>query len=488
MGVYPRKSENQKTMNIHESSKTKIIATLGPSCAAENKLLGLIYSGIDICRINFSHGRYEEYEEMIRRIRDINTKLGTNIAILADLQGPKIRLGEVEEGVVLEDGASVIFSTKECTGTREKVFISYENLPADARKGDIILIDDGKLKLKVEKTNGKDQIVARVVYGGPLKSRKGVNLPHTRISIPSLTAKDKKDVEFILDHDLEWVGLSFVRWAQDIKDLKSLIQNRHKKTLVVAKIEKPEALEELDRIIEMTDAVMVARGDLGVEVSYEKVPLIQKMIVRKCINKQTPVIIATQMLESMITNFRPTRAEANDVANAVFDSSDAVMLSGETSVGKFPVESIQCMQRIIDYAESSEFVQSYEHLPSAGSADYIPDSACFNACRMADQSGAQAIIAFAENPQTAFRLACNRPKAPVFIFTSDPVIIRQLSLVWGVRAFYIESGQDIDDAFDYSVKSLKEKKLIRNGDAIVLVSSIPLFDSRGVDTIKLCYV
>lgn len=476
-------------MNIHNTSKTKIIATLGPAIASEEKLRELIYSGIDVCRLNFSHGTHQEHGAMIELVHKLNNELGTHIALMGDLQGPKIRLGMMEEeGIVINDGDEIIFTNSECSGTINRLFISYSDLPKDVRKGDSILVDDGKLKFEVISTDSKMDILARTIHGGKLFSRKGVNLPDTRISIPSLTEKDINDVHFMLDNDIEWIALSFVRWASDILTLKKLIRERNKQTLVLAKIEKPEALEEIDKIIEESDAVMVARGDLGVEVSFERVPFIQKQIVQKCIRKSTPVVIATQMLESMIGNFRPTRAEANDVANAVFDCADTVMLSGETSVGKYPLESIRSMQKIIDYTEGTVFVHSHEHVPDLASATYIPDSVCFNACRMADLSGAKAIIAYTSLPQTGFRLASNRPKAPVYIFTPDTQLIRQMSIAWGIRAFFIDADRDTDDAFNFAIKTLKNDKLIKNGDTVVHVSSLPLFDHHGVNTIKLSYV
>ncbi len=477
------------SLNIHDTSKTKIIATIGPASSSENKLRELIIAGIDMCRLNFSHGNYDQHEKVIQRIRKLNEELGTDIAILADLQGPKIRLGEMEqEGATVNTGEKIIFTNENIKGTKDRVQINYDDLPKDIRKGDPILVNDGILKFEVESTDLKSEIVAKVIHGGPLYSRKGVNLPETKISIPSLTDKDIEDVHFILDHDLDWIALSFVRWTSDIKALKEIIQKADKKVMVIAKIEKPEALEDIDGIIEESDAVMVARGDMGVEVSFDRVPYIQKQIVQKCIRKSTPVIIATQMLESMITNFRPTRAEANDVANAVFDCADTVMLSGETSVGKFPVESIKNMQKIIDVAEETEFVLKHEHLPDMDSSTYIPDSVCFNASKMADQSGAKAIIAFAAIPQTAFRLASNRPKAPIYAFTSDLRLIRQLSIIWGVRAFYMDHDCDATSAITLSIDTLKQKGLIATGDIVLHVSSLPVFDTAGVTTIRLGYV
>ncbi|MBN1598687.1 MAG: pyruvate kinase [Bacteroidales bacterium] len=476
-------------MNIHDTSKTKIIATIGPASSSEDRLKELIRSGIDICRLNFSHGDHSIHRDVIHRIRKINNDLNTHVALLADLQGPKIRIGEMEEeGVMVKDGEQIVFTNIECKCTSKLVHISYHDLPKDVKKGDAILVDDGKVKFEVVSTDSVKEIIAEVIHGGPLFSKKGVNLPDTHVSSPSLTKKDIEDVNFILDHDFDWIALSFVRWASDIIQLKKLIRDRNKKTLVLAKIEKPEALLEIDQIIEESDAIMIARGDLGVEVSFDKVPYIQKQLVNKCIFASKPVVIATQMLESMISNFRPTRAEANDVANAVYDGADTVMLSGETSVGKYPVEAIQSMQQIIDMAEGTEFITSHEHLPDIESATYVPDSVCYNACKMADQAGAKAIVVFAVKEQTAYRLASNRPKAPIYVFTPDEKLIHQLSIVWGVRAFYIDPNRDVDDAFAYSLKTLKHKKLIKNGHIIVHVSSLPLFDFQGVNAIRLSYV
>ncbi len=476
-------------MHIHDTSKTKIIATIGPASASEEKLRDLIIAGIDVCRLNFSHGDYKHHEDVILKIRKLNAELDTQVAILADLQGPKIRLGEMEEdGMVVADDELVVFTNRVCKGNRERIYISYDELPKDVRAGDAILVDDGKLKFEVVSSDGSEKIVAKTIHGGPVYSRKGVNLPDTHLTVPSMTEKDLQDVRFILEHDLDWIALSFVRWSRDILELKKIIRDSNRNTLVLAKIEKPEALKELDQIIEEADAVMVARGDLGVEVSFDRVPYIQKQIVQRSIIRSTPVVVATQMLESMITNFRPTRAEANDVANAVFDCADTVMLSGETSVGAYPVEAIQSMQSIIDFAEGTEFVHHHEHLPDIESVTYVPDSVCYNACKMADQAGAKAIVAFGIKAQTAFRLSSNRPSAPIYLFTTDQQLMRQLSIVWGVRSFYIDPNRDVGDALDFSVKTLKKKKLIRNGDVIVHVSSLPLYDIQGMNTIRLSYV
>src|ERR1051325_11343808 len=329
-------------------NKTKIVATMGPASSPPEVLEEMITAGVDICRINFSHGNYDDVKKVIATIRAINKKKRTNIGILADLQGPKLRIGEVENnGVLLENWKEIIITTNKCVGTAQRVYITYEMFPQDVAVGDKVLIDDGKILLEVTSTNRKDEVKAIVISGGILSSKKGVNLPNTKISLPCLTEKDLKDLDFALENDVEWIGLSFVRSVTDVVDLKSKIKEKHKHARVIAKIEKPEALKEIDNIIDMADGIMVARGDLGGELPMEQGPMIQKMLVQKCIDASKPVIIATQMMESMIENFSPTRAEVNDVANAVMDGADAVMLSAETSVGKYPVEVIQCMQKIV---------------------------------------------------------------------------------------------------------------------------------------------
>ena len=476
-------------MDKSGESKTKIIVTIGPACSSEEKLTSLIYAGVDAFRLNFSHGNYSEHEIIIQRIRSLNVKLQKHIAILGDLQGPKIRLGDIENpGTIVSDGSEIIFTNEDCKGTAARVHINYPELPEVVKKGDLILVDDGKLKFEVISGDAKSEIVARTIHGGPLYSKKGVNLPDTKLSIPSLTEKDIEDAHFMLDHDLDWIALSFVRKPDDILALKNIIRERKKSALVIAKIEKPEALFEIDKIIEESDGIMVARGDLGVEVSFEKVPFIQKQLAQKCIAMETPLIVATQMLESMINNFRPTRAEANDVANSVYDCADTLMLSGETSVGNYPIESVESMQLIIDYAEGTEFVQKHSHLPNIASTAYIPDSVSFNACKMADQSGAKAIIVFTQNPQTVFRLTSNRPLAPIFVFTGSEKLIHQMSIIWGVTSFYIDPKLKFDEAYKVSVESLVQKHLAAIGEIVVHVCSLPLFDKKGVTTIKLSYV
>jgi pyruvate kinase len=456
-------------------SQTKIVATLGPATSSAYVLRKMINEGVDVFRLNFSHSKQEEHLKSINLIKELNNELGTNVAILADLQGPKLRVGEIENNRIdLIEGENVVFVTEKCLGTKEHIYMSYKEFPADVNNGESILIDDGKLKLEVVETNKKDKVIAKVIYGGPLSSKKGVNLPNTKVSLPSLTEEDISNATFALDHDVDWIALSFVRTASDILDLKDLIKKKKGHAGVVAKIEKPEALAEIDQIIDLTDAVMVARGDLGVEVPFDQVPLIQKQLVQACLMRSKPVIIATQMMESMITNFRPTRAEANDVANAVLDNADALMLSGETSVGKYPVETIYSMQKIINTTEIKGRPFNKPYAPQEGTPTFHADSICFNATCLAQQIGAKAIIAFTHSGYTAMRISSHRPEADIYAFTNNEKLLRKLSLVWGVKAFYIKTYYDIDEAIADTIKVLKEKNLLKEGDTVVHVGSTPL--------------
>jgi pyruvate kinase len=382
----------QKKYFMNRWTKTKIVATLGPASNTREMLSAMMDAGMDVARINSSHGSYEFHQQTINIIRELNHAKKSNVAILVDLQGPKLRIGNVENNeVILVDGKDITITTEECIGTASKIYITYPEFPKDVAVGDSVKIDDGKLELRVTNTNRKDTVHAVVVNGGVLSSKKGVNLPNTKISLPSLTKKDIEDLNFALSNNVEWIGLSFVRSVTDVIDLKERIKVAKKTTRVIAKIEKPEAIEEIDNIIDMADAVMVARGDLGVELPMEKVPLIQKMIVNKCIKASKPVIIATQMMESMITNYTPTRAEVNDVANAVLDGADAVMLSGETSVGKFPSVVIQHMHKILAAVETDGNIYFKDHPPVVKNQTFISDSICFNACVMASTAEQKAL-------------------------------------------------------------------------------------------------
>jgi pyruvate kinase len=476
-------------MERHDRSKTKIIATIGPGSSSKDVLRKLFMEGIDCCRLNLAHGTYQEHLKVINNILELNDELSSKVALLADLQGPKLRIGEVLNNLIeLKENKEVTFITEACVGNQEKLFINYREFPKDVKPGETILIDDGKIKLRVTETNGKNKVKAKIIHGGILSSKKGVNLPDTSISLPSLTKKDIEDVNFILNHEVDWIGLSFVRSATDIVDLKEIIKKKKKYVKVIAKIEKPEALNEIDNIIDVADGIMVARGDLGVEIPFDRVPFIQKQIVNKCINNSKPVIIATQMLESMISNFRPTRAEANDVANAVFDGADTLMLSGETSIGKYPVDAIKAMQRVIDYAEGKEFVLNHEHIPDCKSISYLPDSICYNACKMADLTNAKAIITFTHSGATAFKISSHRPKADIFVFTSNEQLVKKLYLVWGVRAFYLKHENHVNDAIDNTIEILKSKGYIKGDDVVVHVGSIPIKKRGQTNMMKISYV
>ncbi|MDR0801404.1 pyruvate kinase [Fluviicola sp.] len=469
--------------------KTKIVATLGPSTSDKEVLKQMILDGLNVCRLNFSHGSHEDHKKSIEMIREINVETGLNVAILADLQGPKIRTYEMENnGVTMEEGNIVTIVTERITGTAERFGISYSQMPRDVQAGERILLDDGKLIMEVVGTNGETEIRAKVIHGGILSSKKGVNLPNTKISLPSLTEKDREDLEFAISMDLDWIGLSFVRSARDIIELKHIISNRQAKARVVAKIEKPEAIEDIDEIIKVTDALMVARGDLGVEIPYQNVPLIQKMLIRKGYLHAKPVIVATQMMESMISNITPTRAEVNDVANAVLDGADAVMLSGETSVGKFPVEVIRTMVNIVEEMEKFDGIYHKDQLPDKTQLRFISDSICFNACRLAQRVEADAIITMSFSGYTAYKIASQRPNAPIFVFTGNKQIITQLSLVWGVRAFYYDKTVSTDHTIADIKYLLTKNGLLKQGDLVINIASIPIEENGKSNMLKLSYV
>lgn len=469
--------------------KTKIVATLGPATSSKEILTGIIEAGVNVCRVNFSHGTYDDHAKTIQLIREISKERGIHTAILADLQGPKIRVGKVENnGVLLEKGKEIIFTSQECTGNADKVYISYQNFPQDVYAGETILLDDGKLVLTIKSTNKIDEVVAIVEHGGILSSNKGVNLPNTKISLPSLTTKDIEDLNFALSMNVSWIGLSFVRTARDIIELKHLIAEKKSSAKVIAKIEKPEAIREIDDILNVTDAIMVARGDLGVEVPFHEVPLIQKMLVKKSLKAAKPVIIATQMMESMIENITPTRAEVNDVANAVLDGADAVMLSAETSVGKHPIKVIESMSSIISDVEQHESVYNYEYPPEEDNHDrYITDSICFNSCRLAQRVGAKAIVTMTFSGYTAFKLASFRPKSGIFVFTGNEAILNLMSLVWGVKAFYYDKYVSTDHTIADIKYILKKEGYIKVKDLVVNIASMPITEKGQTNMMKLSY-
>ena len=391
----------------------------------------------------------------------------------------------------LEVGDIVTFVSEKCIGTKDHIFMTYQEFPQDVNVGEAILIDDGKIKLEVTETNKKNTVKAKVIYGGSLSSNKGLNLPDTNVSLPCLSKEDISNAIFALEHDVDWIGLSFVRKASDVLELKQLIKSKKGHARVIAKIEKPEAVQEIDKIIEFSDGIMVARGDLGVEIPFDEVPLIQKSIVEKCIMQSKPVIIATQMMESMITNFRPTRAEANDVANAVLDGADALMLSGETSVGNYPVETINSMQRIIDYTEkNTNRTNPFEalHIPLKTSSTYLADSICFNAAKLAEQVGAKAIISFTHSGYTAIKISSYRPQTNIYAFTNNKKLVQQLSLVWGVKPFQLNSYNQLNTAVTKSVEILKAEKLLVDGDCVVFVGSTPLNEHGSTNMLKVSFI
>ncbi|HBW86199.1 MAG TPA: pyruvate kinase [Crocinitomicaceae bacterium] len=468
--------------------KTKIVATLGPSSSSKEVLRDMILAGLNVCRINFSHGSYDDHAAVINTIRELNEELNTTVAILADLQGPKIRTNEMEEGTVLEVGAEVIIQVEKITGNSKRFSINYPLLPKEAKSGERILLDDGKLVLEVKSSNGSTELTCSVIQGGVLSSKKGVNFPNTKISLPSLTEKDQLDLEFALEQDVDWVGLSFVRSARDIIELKHRISSRGHHAKVIAKIEKPEALENIDDIISETDGIMVARGDLGVEIPYQNVPLIQKMLIEKGIRHAKPVIVATQMMETMISSMTPTRAEVNDVANAVLDGTDAVMLSGETSVGKYPVEVIKTMSNIIHEMENFEGIYNKEELPDRNQNRFISDSICFNACRLSQRVEAKAIITMSFSGYTAYKIASQRPNTDIFVFTSNKKIMAQLNLVWGVKAFFYNKRISTDHTIADIKYIMKSEGYLNIGDLVINIASIPLEDLGSSNMLKLSYV
>lgn len=470
--------------------KTKIVATIGPVSANKEVLMGMIKNGLDVVRLNFSHGTHEDHKKVVDFVREIDAELGTNTSLLADLQGPKLRVGEMENGSVeLVVGQTITISTTKQIGTNKVIYTNYKEFAQDVKSGERVLLDDGKIVMTILSTNGKDTVECEVVQGGPLSSKKGLNLPNTKVSLPSLSEKDLSDLHFALGENVDWIGLSFVRNAADVKALKEIIFSTEKHAKVVSKIEKPEAVDDIDAIIEETDAVMVARGDLGVEVPLETVPLIQKMIVRKCVERARPVIVATQMMESMVTNMTPTRAEVTDVANAVLDGADAVMLSGETSVGKYPVEAIRMMNNIIGEAEKFEGLYYKEEAPmELDETRFVTDSICYSACRLAKRAEATAIVTNSFSGYTGYKVASWRPRTNIFVFTANKRILTQLNLVWGVKAFYYDKMVSTDQTIADIRYFLKKHEYIKDGEFIINIASMPIFEQGMTNMIKLSKV
>ncbi|MFM9074262.1 MAG: pyruvate kinase [Bacteroidota bacterium] len=471
-------------MERNSYNKTKIVATVGPASNSKDMLRSLIREGVDVFRLNFSHGLHEHHQKVVNFVRELNQEEGTSVALLQDLQGPKIRVNEVEEGTIIREGQEITITTEELLGNAEVVSTSYKALPRDVKIGDMILIDDGKIELTV-KDKSDTKVVCTVKYGGPLKSRKGINLPYTKVTAPSLTEKDSEDLMFGLKNRVDWVALSFVRKASDITSLREVINQHNPATRIVAKIEKPEALENLESIIEATDAVMVARGDLGVEIWMEEVPMVQKRIVELCNKYAKPVIVATQMMESMIENPRPTRAETNDVANAVMDGADALMLSAETAAGKYPIEVIRSMVRTISSVEKQADI-FYRYRPvDPSSPVFVNDSLILAACKLAQEVNAKAIVGLTESGYTAFKSSAHRPKANIFAFTHNPNLLNTLSLVWATRAYFYNKSTTTDETIADVENILKADGHLKPGEVFISLTSIPIKEKHRTNMMKV---
>lgn len=465
-------------------NRTKIVATIGPASNSKEMLRALVKEGVDVFRLNFSHGKHEDHQKVIDRVREINAEMGTHVALLLDLQGPKIRVNEMEPGIVLEAGQELIITTREVKGNQEIVSTSYQNLPQDVKPGEMILVDDGKIELKVVEVRDID-VVTKVIYGGPMLSRKGINLPNSRVSAPSLTEKDLQDLEFGMKNEVNWVALSFVRKAQDIEALRAILTKNKSLAKIVAKVEKPEALENIDAIIEATDAIMVARGDLGVEIWMEEVPIVQKKLIEKCNIASKPVIVATQMMESMIENPRPTRAETNDVANAVMDGADALMLSAETAAGKYPIEVIRSMVRTITSIEKQANIYYRFRDVDPQSPIFIHDTLILAACKLAKDVGAKAIVGMTTSGYTAFKSSSHRPDTNIFVFTGNRSILNTMNLVWGTRAYFYDKQTTTDETIKDVGEILKADGHLQKGDIFISLASMPIHERHRTNMMKI---
>ena len=477
-------------MKITDHQKTKIVATIGPASSSYANLLDLVKAGVDVFRLNFSHGAHQDHLEVINHISYINEKYNLHVSILADLQGPKLRVGKIENNELkLKGGDMVTFVNEECIGTMEQIYMSYKQFAQDVNEGEKVLIDDGKLVFEVVETNKVDRVKLKVLYGGVLSSNKGVNLPNTKISLPSLTEKDQKDLDFILTQPaVNWIALSFVRSAKDIKELKKIIEKHGHRAKVLAKIEKPEAIDRIDKIIKASNAIMVARGDLGVEMPMERLPLLQKEIIRKCIQWARPVIVATHMMDSMIKQPIPTRAEITDVANAVLDGADAVMLSGETSVGAHPVKVVEAMNKIIEQAEQVFTIKGRRPKPSSKSRTFISDAVCFNAAKTAEELGAKAIVGMTSSGYTAFKVSSYRPDSGIYIFSDSVHMLSTLNLVWGVKCFYYDKFTTTDETIQDVADILLKMGIVQKDDIIVNTASMPLHRRHRTNMLKVTVI
>jgi pyruvate kinase len=488
---YYHKSMNREAGIAHKNHRTKIVATVGPACDTYDKLLELVTAGVNVFRLNFSHGSHEDKTKIIDHIRKINKTEPFNIAILGDLQGPKLRVGEIEGGEMeIVPGDILTFTNEKVIGNKERIYVSYPDLHDDVKIGNTILINDGKLEVKVKKVLKNNDVEVEVTMGGILSSKKGINLPDTKISLPALTVKDLEDLDYIIEHKLDWVALSFVRSVKDLSILRFKLDEKKSKTKIISKIEKPEALENLRDIIIESDAVMIARGDLGVELPVEKIPLLQKQIIRMCLHRGKPVIVATQMMESMIEFNKPNRSEITDVANAVIEGADAVMLSAETATGHHPTLVVETMRKIIMEVEKSGYNYNREDelAPQPHSPSFLSDAICYNACKLAKDVNADAIIGMTQSGYTGFILSSYRPKAPIYIFTKEKSLVNQLTLSWGVRAFYYDEEESLDDIIFDQIDILKEREFLKPGDIVINTGSTPVSLHLQTNVLKITTV
>ncbi len=467
--------------------KTKIVATLGPACSSKEVIKDMIEAGVNVFRINFSHADYSDVKERIDIIRSLNAEFGYNTGILADLQGPKLRVGVMSEDVVVSPGDIITFQTAEdVPGTAKRVYMNYKEFPRDVKPGERVLLDDGKLMFEALETNGTTEVVCKVIQGGPLKSKKGVNLPNTKVSLPALTQKDIKDALFAIENQVDWIALSFVRTPADLEELQDLIaKNSIHKIPIIAKIEKPEAVENIDKIVAFCDGLMVARGDLGVEIPAHEVPLIQKKLIHRAKTARIPVIVATQMMETMITSLTPTRAEVNDVANSVMDGADAVMLSGETSVGNYPVQVIEKMTQIIEAVEDSPLIVVPQNAPHVRTKRFITKSICYHAATMANDIKAKAISTLTNSGYTAFQISAWRPQAHILVYTSNRNILTQLSLLWGVNSFFYDKFVSTDNTVEDINQIAKDNGYVKKGDMLINLAAMPVVDKGMVNTLRI---
>jgi pyruvate kinase len=488
---YFHKEMNKKAGIEHSFHRTKIVATVGPACDTYDKLLALVKAGVNVFRLNFSHGTHEGKTKIIENIRKINDTEPYCIAILGDLQGPKLRVGKIENDAVHVDPGDILtFTNEKIVGNKERMYVSYPNLHSDVRPGNLIMIDDGKLEVKVLQVLKNKDVQVEVTMGGTISSNKGVNLPDTKISLPALTEKDFVDLDYIIEQKLDWVALSFVRSVKDLLILRNKLNEKNSKTKIIAKIEKPEALQNIRDIIVESDGIMIARGDLGVELPIEQVPLIQKQIIRKCLHRAKPVIVATQMMESMIDRIKPNRSEITDVANAVLEGTDAVMLSAETATGMHPTLVVETMRKIIMEVERTDYRYdlSDELIPQPHSPSFLSDAICYNACKLAKDVTAEALVGMTQSGYTAFMLSSYRPKAPLYIFTKETSLVNQLSLSWGVRAFHYTEEDSLDNIVNDEINILKERGFLKSGDTVVNTGSTPVHLHLPTNVLKITKV